>query len=86
MKISAEGSGMEGTAVLELNASEHPIKAVTVFSSKKAEIVRSFSVELEVRRFYYTTLNINDRVHKLTYPTGRPKRNRNHYPSLMHRH
>ena len=43
---------MEGTAVLELNASEHPIKAVTVFSSKKAEIVRSFSVELEVRRFY----------------------------------
>ena len=56
MKISAEGSGMEGTAVLELNAPEHPIKAVTVFSSKKAEIVRSFSVELEVRRFYILLL------------------------------
>lgn len=35
--------------MIELDALDHPIKAVTVFSSSKAEVVRTFTVELEVR-------------------------------------
>lgn len=36
------------TAIIKLDANEHPIKSVTVFKSKKAEVVRIFKVSLEV--------------------------------------
>jgi hypothetical protein len=32
-----------------LYASEHPIKSVTIFKSRRAEVVRTFNVELNVR-------------------------------------
>lgn len=37
------------TPITELDASERPIKAVTVFNSRKAEVVRTFTVELKIR-------------------------------------
>ena len=36
------------TVVRKLDASEHPIKSVTIFQSARAEIVREFAVELQV--------------------------------------
>lgn len=51
MRISAADT--EVTPAVELDASEHPVKSVTVFSSSKAEVVRTFTVELEVRSILY---------------------------------
>lgn len=42
-------SNAQATPTIELDASERPIKAVTVFNSHKAEVVRTFKVELNVR-------------------------------------
>lgn len=40
------------TTVIQLKASEHSIKSVTVFKSSKAEVVRSFSLDLKVNRIF----------------------------------
>ena len=37
------------SAVQAIDASEFPIKSVTVFKSNKAEVVRTFTLQLEVR-------------------------------------
>lgn len=34
---------------LVIDAGEHPIKAVTIFKSNRAEIVRTFNVDLKVQ-------------------------------------
>ena len=36
------------TIVRKLDASEHPIKSVTIFQSARAEVVREFAIELQV--------------------------------------
>jgi hypothetical protein len=37
------------SSTLKILAAEHPIKSVTVFKSSKAEIVRTFALDLTVR-------------------------------------
>lgn len=40
---------------IELSALSHPIKSVTVFKSSKAEVNRSFSLDLKVLYHYIVT-------------------------------
>jgi hypothetical protein len=35
-------------SVLKLKAVDHPVKSVTIFKSRTAEVVRTFSLELQV--------------------------------------
>jgi hypothetical protein len=34
---------------LTIDAADHPIKAVTIFKTRKAEVVRTFNVDLKAR-------------------------------------
>lgn len=44
---------------LTISAPDHAIKSVTVFKSSKAEIVRTFALDLKVRKFQHETLELS---------------------------
>lgn len=81
MRVSAANS--DATPAIELDASEHPIKSVTVFSSCKAEVVRTFAVELEVRTgIMLVTLVHSSRLFDAYYITDNHRRVKTRSTSL----
>jgi hypothetical protein len=59
------------TSIIELDANEHPIESVTIFKSKKAEVVRIFKVSLEV--ILCDLQRLNSRRMSYFYFLGRPE-------------
>lgn len=72
MRVSAADS--DATPAIELDASEHPIKSVTVFSSCKAEVVRTFAVELEVRTGIMPVILVHSSLFDAYYITDNYRR------------
>jgi hypothetical protein len=58
---------------LKVAASEHPIKSVTVFKTAKAEIVRTFSLELEVGLSSFFELSVSSLSALTFWLAGRSK-------------
>jgi hypothetical protein len=71
---------MHNPNLIELKAADHPVQAVTIFSSArsgygmagKAEVIRNFSIELKVRSFIgsfyrYRTETVTSRTARTGY-------------------
>lgn len=80
MRVSAANS--DATPAIELDASEHPIKSVTVFSSCKAEVVRTFAVELEVRTSIMLVTLVHSSLFDAYYITDNHRRVKTRSTSL----